>query len=196
MKQIIYVATTPGRVEFITNFLQSMSKYDGKYPVFIESCYEYGWFDFALHHEWDELLFLHDSCEIKDYSLFDICFEQYKGKSVSFTDIPYFIMGLGKFLREPYLKASFPTKNAYRDYQMREFTFGNKYVEYAGEKPIVLFSDFMDGERIDHGHHRKFETKFGRQNLILENQYIKKYKGHWTRYMLYNLDKNGFPIQL
>lgn len=194
MKQVIYVATTPGRVEFITNFLQSMKNYDGKYPLFIESSYEYGWFDFAKDHEWDELLFLHDSCEIKDYDLFDNVFETYKGKSVSFTGVPYFLMGLGKFLREPYLKASFPTKNAYMDYKDKEFTFGNDYVKYAGEEPIVLFPDFMENEERDKG--RVMERKFGRRNVILENQYIKKYKGHWTRRMLYNLDKNGFPITI
>jgi hypothetical protein len=194
MKQVIYVATTPGRVEFITNFLQSMKNYDGKYPLFIESSYEYGWFDFAKEHEWDELLFLHDSCEIKDYDLFDNVFETYKGKSVSFTGVPYFLMGLGKFLREPYLKASFPTKNAYMDYKDKEFTFGNDYVKYAGEEPYVLFHNFMENEEKDKG--RVMERKFGRRNVILENQYIKKYKGHWTRHMLYNLDKNGFPITI
>jgi len=194
MKQIIYVATTPGRVEFLTNFLESMRKYDGKYPLFIESSYEYGWFDFARNYEWDELLFLHDSCEIKDYDLFDMVFETYKGKSVSFTGIPYFLMGLGKFLRDPYLKASFDTKNAYMDYKDKEFTFGNDYVKYAGEPPVVLFPEFLENEKKDK--YRAMERKFGRQNIILENQYIKKYKGHWTRKMLYNLDKNGFPITL
>lgn len=194
MKQIIYVATTPGRVEFITNFLQSMKGYDGKYPLFIESSYEYGWFDFAQNHQFDEILFLHDSVEIKDYALFDLVFETYKGKSVSFSGIPYFIMGLGKFLREPYLKASFPTKNAYMDYKDKEFTFGTTYVKYAGEEPIVLFPDFMENEEKDR--YRAMERKFGRRNILLENQYLKKYKGHWTRKMCYNLDKNGFPIEL
>jgi hypothetical protein len=52
----------------------------------------------------------------------------------------------------------------------------------------------MDNERQDYS--RRFEDKFGRKNIILENNYIKKYKGHWTRRMLYNLDKNGFPINL
>jgi hypothetical protein len=194
MKQIVYVATTPGRYDFITNFLQSMKGYDGKYPLFIESCYEYGWFDFAKDHQWDELLFLHDSIEIKDYALFDLVFETYKGKSVSFSDKPYFIMGLGKFLREPYLEASFDTKNAYMDYKDKEFTFGNDYVKYADESPIVLFPDLMKNEERDT--YRAMERKFGRRNILLENQYIKKYKGHWTRGMLYNLDKNGFPIEL
>jgi hypothetical protein len=194
MKQIIYVATTLGRTEFIFNFLNSMKGYNGKYPLFIESSYEYGWFDFARDHQWDELLFLHDSCEIKDYGLFDLVFEEHKGKSVSFSDLPYFIMGLGKFLREPYLASSFDTKNAYIDYQTKEFTFGPRYVELAGEKPVVLFPDFMDNERQDYS--RKFENKFGRKNIILENKYIKKYKGHWTRRMLYNLDRDGFPIKL
>jgi len=195
MKQIIYVATTPGRYEFIANFLQSMKGYDGKYPLFIESSYEYGWFDFAQSHQWDELLFLHDSVEIKDYALFDLVFEKYKGKSVSFTDTPYFLMGLGKFLRKPYLEVSFDTKNAYMDYKDKEFLFGKIYTK-STETPIVLFPDFMDSERQINGKVRHFERKFGRQNLVLENQYIKKYKGHWTSTMLYNLDKDGFPIKL
>ena len=196
VKQIVYVATTPGRIEFIKNFLESIREYSGKYPIFIESACGYDWFDFARNHQWDELLFLHDSIEIKDLSFFDLVFETHKGKSVSFSGEPFFIMGLGKFLREPYLKASFPTKNAYMDYKDGEFTFGPEYVKYAGEKPVVLFPDFMDSEREDQGHKRPFEQKFGRRNLILENNYIKKYKGHWTRRMLYNLDKNGFPIPL
>ena len=45
MRQVIYVATTPGRVDFLINFINSMKDYDGKYPVFIESWYQYDWYD-------------------------------------------------------------------------------------------------------------------------------------------------------
>jgi len=194
LRQVIYVASTPGRVDFITNFLQSMKNYDGKYPMFIESWYQYDWFDFAKHHEWDELLFLHDSMEIKDYSLFDIVFEKYKGESVSFTYQPFFIMGLGKYLRKPYLEAAFTTTNAYSDYAPHEYTFGSEYVKCAGKEPIVLFPDFMEEEQMQHGKRPHYERKFNRQNLVMENQYVKKYKGHWTNNMIKNVDKNGYQI--
>lgn len=193
MRQVIYVATTPGRIDFITNFLQSVRDYDGKYPIFIESCYNYDWFDFALHHEYDELLFLHDSIEVKDFSIFDLCFETHRGESVSFTESPFFVMGLGKFLRKPYLASVFANNNAYTDYEQHEFTFGDEYVKNVGRNPVVLFPDFLEEEQRQHGKKPRFEQKFGRRNLIMENNYIKKYKGHWTHNMLKNLDRNGFP---
>jgi len=195
MKQIIYVASTPGRIDFLTNFLQSVKNYDGKYPIFIESCYHYGWFDFATDHEYDEILFLHDSVEIKDYSLFDLVFDTYRGLSVSFTDKPYFIMGLGKFLRKPYLESSFYTNNAYEDYGPHEFSFGPDYVKHDGGRiPVVLFPDFLEEEQMQHGKRPRYERKFNRLNLVMENKYIKKYKGHWTANMIKNVDKNGYQI--
>jgi hypothetical protein len=52
----------------------------------------------------------------------------------------------------------------------------------------------MDEEQRQHGKRPHFEAKFGRRNMIMENQYIKKYKAHWTLGMLKNVDKNGYQI--
>ena len=195
MRQIIYIATTPGRLDILQNCLASLKAYDGKYPICIESWYQYDWFDFALHNDFDELLFLHDSIEVKDYSIFDLVFESHRGESVSFTGLPFFVMGLGKFLRKPYLASVFPNKNAYMDYGVGEYTFGPTYVKNdGGKEPFVLFPDFMDEEQRQHGKVPHFERKFGRQNMIMENKYIKKYKAHWTYNMLKNVDKNGYQI--
>ena len=42
-------------------------------------------------------------------------------------------------------------------------------------QPIVLFNDFDKGANNPH------EQKLGRDNMILENHYIKKYKGSWDK---------------
>jgi hypothetical protein len=198
-RQIIYVATTPGRIDFITNFLNSVKNYNGKYPIFIESGYGYDWFDFAKNHNYDEILFLHDSVEIKDLSFFDLVFETHKRKSVSLTDVPYFIMGLGKFLREPYLAtiATFPpVPDAYMSYRDVEFNFGPRYCEIAKETPVVITPEFNRCEWTGHKKERRFTTKFGRYNLILQDKYIRKYKGHWRSDMLQGLDGDGFKEEL
>lgn len=198
-RQVIYIATTPGRIEFITNFLNSIRKYNGEYPIFIESAYGYDWYDFARNHDYDEIFFLHDSVEIKDLSIFDLVFKTYKGKSVSFDDKPYFIMGLGKFLKKPYIETANlypPVPEAYVAYRDIEFTFGLKYCEVAGEIPVVLSPEFTKCEWTGHKKERRFTTKFGRYNLILQNQWIKKYKGHWRNDMLFGLDGDGFKDEL
>ena len=193
MKQIIFVTTTPERVEVITNFLHSMREYSGKYSLFIQSGYEYNQFEFARDHQFDEILTLNDSIEIKDYSLFDLIFETYKGKSVSFTGHPYFLMDMGKFKREPYLQAAYEGSETYIGRGTHEYLFGTKYCECAKEEPVVLFPDLLEPERKVNvtNHWVTYETKFGRKNMILENQYIKKYKGHWTGGMMRSADRNG-----
>jgi hypothetical protein len=196
-RQVIYIATTPGRVDMLYNCLRRFKdlNYDGKYPIFVESCYHYDWFDFARHHDCDEIMFLHDSVQMMDISFFDLVFETYKGKSVSIGGPPYFLMGLGKFLRKPYLKTAdlFPQPHdAYMGYKDVEFNFGPKYCEIAKETPIVIDPDFMKCETRGHKKEREFRRKFGRMNLVLRNKYMIKYKAHWNRSMLGYADKDGY----
>jgi len=81
------------------------------------------------------------------------------------------------------------------DYGAGEYSFGPTYVKNdGGKEPFVLFPDFLDEEQRQHGLKPHFERKFGRQNMIMENQYIKKYKAHWTYNMLKNVDRNGYQI--
>jgi hypothetical protein len=195
MRQVILVQTTPGRVEILTNFLQSIKNYDGKYPLFIESAYNYSWFDFVTHHEFDEILILHDSVEIKDLSLFDLVFDKYKGRSVSFTGMPYFVMEMGKYKRKPYLESIFEGSETYKGRGQNEFQFGPAYVKNSNEVPVVLFPNMMECEWPGNKKKRKFHWKFNRGNLVLENQYIRKYKGHWAECMIRTLDKDGYIIK-
>jgi hypothetical protein len=190
MKQAIFVAATPHRTDFLANFLSFMREYSGKYPIIIYSDYNFSKFDsFMRTTLYDEVLYLADSIEVKDLSLFDLIFEKYKGQSVSFTDVPYFLMGFGKWRRESYIKLPVENQLSYHQGADIEGVKGEKYAEIDG-KPVILFPSLMDREHFD----PRYEVKFNRENLILENEYIKKYKGHWHLEMTDNVDLNGYPL--
>lgn len=187
-KNVIFVKASPTRKEFLDNFMKSMENYNHKYELVISDGSHSAPLEYAQTHDFDEMLILYDSVEIKDLSLFDLVFETYKGKSVSFSDKPYYMMEMGKVKREPYLKSAFPNLKTFKDVCDIECIFGDIYAKNDGENPIVLFPELMEQER----NNPKHEIKFGRDNIILENKYLKKYKAHWSMEQVIDCDEDGF----
>jgi hypothetical protein len=176
MNQAIVIATTPSSVWL--NLIRDSLKSYSKYPLIILSDYTYelGKIKYIYDHtDIDEFVFLHDTCVIKDLSLFDLCFETYQGISVAFSMCPVkFGMYLGKYRRDTLKRVEIPTPYSKIDSVKYEVSFNNAYCQ-AEPETVLLFNDFHDVPR--------FEEKNGRNNMVLENQYLKKYKGTWSMEM-------------
>ena len=144
-----------------------------------ENWFEYGAVIPVMERtKYDEVFLLHDTCEIKNAYLFDLIFEKYPGISVALTR--NFQMHMGKFLRSVLEKVDIPrAKDAWVDADVEE-SFPPKYIVAADWRYVTLFPGFASvgdwpPER---------EEKFGRLNMVLENEFLKKYKSKWSRNMI------------
>lgn len=122
----------------------------------------------------DEIFFLNESMIVKDNSIWDIVFREYEGRSVAVGD--KFLMHLGKYLRKYADKTYYPTINNKSDEVfLGEFGWTKEYMaldpDYVSIQPIT--DTFQE-----------YEEKHGRRNMILENDYFKKWKAHWDANML------------
>jgi hypothetical protein len=119
----------------------------------------------------DRFLFLQDSWVIKDDGFWDLL-EAHTG-SVAITADPYFYgCYAGVYERSVIEQIGVPEIKSKREAIDNEIAWHKSYVEVAG-KPVVLFPDLTDAKAT-----RQVE-KHGRANLVLENDYIIKYKGTW-----------------
>ena len=180
MKQAIVIASTPQTSEALTNLIDSLKGYN-KYPiiVLIDNTFELGKINYIYHStDIDEFLLLHDSCEIKDLSLFDIVFEEHRGESVALSDCPcIFGCYLGKYRREVLAKMFIPLPKNKSEAVQYEVEFNKMYIDNEPNFTL-LFNDLRDRQ--------VFEEKFGRLNMKLENKYLIKYKGTWSPAMIKN----------
>ena len=173
MKQVIVIATTPNRYRWLANCLETLKGYD-KYPLMVISDFnwELGKIRFVYENtNIDEFFLLHDSCEVKDPSLFDLVFEKHRGESVAFSDHPVvFGMYLGKYRREILEKMDIPIVRDKKGAIYWEEKFNIDYVQ-LDPATVLLFDDFR--------HTTIFEEKLGRKNMKVENEYLVKWKGTW-----------------
>lgn len=198
MKQGIIIPTHVSRLRWLDQCLKSIQT---TYPVYVvfqgeepdpEVCqlirekgflpchqelngYDPGGIVYAMHHtELDEFFILHDSCIVKDNKLFDKVFHKdHKSIALSLTPCP-FGMFLGKYQRSVCEMMEIPVAhNKYHAVELEE-SWNREYSAKAQWE--LLFDDFHDQQ--------VFEEKFGRTNMVLENKYLKKWKGSWHRDMV------------
>lgn len=165
----IFIASSPGREHWV----EQCSKSLGEIPhtVICDYGYELGKIRWIWQHtKFDRFLFLQDSVIIKDLSLIDMIFSYPKSVAISNCPVP-FGMYLGVYSRETLDKTGVPKARTKEDAIRFEVDWSNKYCE--NESVPVLFEDFTDANATG--------TKkiFGRTNLVLENEYLIKYKGTW-----------------
>jgi hypothetical protein len=123
----------------------------------------------------EEFFLLHDSCIVKDNLLWKVVFEGYRENSVALANHPtIFGMFLGKYRMEIAKQLDPPIAKDKTHAVDLEEEWNRKYCEL--DYPIVLDEPLSIGD--------KFEQRHGRENMILENRWIKKYKGAWNRNML------------
>lgn len=120
----------------------------------------------------DEFMVLHDSCVIKDNKLFDIVFNGYFEESVALSNYPVMMgMFLGKYRMKIVTQLEPPVAKDKEHSIDLEESWNQKYTRI--EQPILLDSYISISN--------KFEERHGRNNMVLENKYLIKYKGTYNR---------------
>ena len=173
MKQGIIIVTNNKSKEQLLNCLSSIV--GTLYPVLIytndydNSGFESAAITYAYEHtDWDEFVLLQDTVEVKNIDFFNIVFEEFKGKTV-FAQNGGFSF-LNKYTRKALLLTGIPKTKTKRESIYAESTFHRALLNTG---VFVLWPKSLKDNP-----NREF--KFGRKNMILENDYIKKYKGCWN----------------
>jgi hypothetical protein len=166
---MIVVATTPGRQEWLAQCLASI-----KQPVLVLSdfTFELGKINWIFNNtKIDRFMFLQDSVVIKNQDLFDLLFKD-KG-SIALTNDPcMYGMYLGVYERQVLEKIEIPIPKNKAESIAYELSWTENYCKAAGNVRLA-FTDFSDSRS------RRKEVLFGRENLVLENDFLIKYKGNW-----------------
>ena len=166
---MIVVGTTPGREEWLGQCLRSIN-----FPVLVLSnfTYELGKINWVFHNtNIDRFMFLQDSVVVKDERLFDLVFND-KG-SISLSNDPCFYgMFMGVYERQHLAKIDIPIPKSKAESIALELSWTDKYCQ-AAKNVRLAFTDFKDSNS------KRQETIFGRLNLVIENDFLIKYKGNW-----------------
>jgi hypothetical protein len=137
---------------------------------------------YAVYERTDhrDIFLLPNSCEIVNAELFELVFERARERSVAFAlmgglgEGGFWHSEIGKY-RRPVLDRmdsleGYLPRTAL-DAVKTEMTFTPRY-HSLDPKTVVLFPDWVDSNH--------FEEKFGERRMKIANEYIIKWKGHWT----------------
>jgi hypothetical protein len=165
---LIVVATTPGREDWLKQCLESIEQ-----PVFVLSdhTFELGKIHTIFHKtNIDRFMFLQDSVVVKDQNIFKLLDDE---GSIAFTNDPVpFGMYMGVYERSVLEKIYIPLPRTKQDAIKYEIEWTKIYCSQAPKLKTAY------PELCDQNATRK-EFVFGRENLVLENDYLIKYKGNW-----------------
>jgi len=119
----------------------------------------------------DEFFVLHDSCIVKDNLLWKVVFDGYWQDSVALSKEPVMMgMFIGKYRMEICEQLEPPVASTKEDAVKLEESWNNAYCTV--EQPILLERPLVKSDTFEHKH--------GRDNMVLENRWLKKYKGTWS----------------
>lgn len=170
---ITVVCTTPKREMWLKDCLQSI----GERPIMVLSDYSYevGKIDFLTKHtKIDKFLLLQDSVVFKDADKFYDALEQHTG-SVSVNVCPKFYGSyMGVYEKRILEQMTIPVATSKKDAVMFEVTFNDAYVALLGGAVPVMYPELHDDNNTG------FVERYGRQNMVLENDVMIKYKGTWN----------------
>ena len=166
---MIVVGTTPVREEWLAQCLKSITK-----PVLVLSdfTYELGKINWVFNNtKIERFMFLQDSVIVKNEKLFELL-DNDKG-SIAFTNDPsMYGMYMGVYERVHLAKIDIPVPKSKAESIMYEMSWTGSYCQVA-KNVRLAFTDFTDSKS------QRKETIFGRPNLVLENDFLIKYKGNW-----------------
>lgn len=120
---------------------------------------------------YDEFVFLPESTVVLDQSILDECFERWAGRSVNLGTAQglAFRMYLGKYRGEVVRALTVPVVRGKEEAIMYEVTW---CVAYAHADEYVSL-----GGPLEHTDVR--EERHGRTNMVVENEWLRKWKGTW-----------------
>jgi hypothetical protein len=166
---MIVIATTPGRENWLAQCLASI-----EHPVLVLSdfTFELGKINWIFNNtKIERFMFLQDSVVIKNQDLFDLLFKD-KG-SISLTNDPaMYGMYLGVYERSVLEKIEIPVPKSKKESIEFELSWTDVYCK-AARNVRLAFTDLADSKA------KRKEVLFGRENLVLENDFLIKYKGNW-----------------
>ncbi len=156
--------------------MNSINGFD-KYQILVLSDYNYelGKIKWVRDHtDLDEFVFLQETLEVKNPEIFDLAFGAQV--SYSFSNYPVdFGSYLGKYQTKYLKEMEIPKIESKMDSVVQEVDFNNKYTSISPYRTMTNPLNDKNG-RVDYF--------LGRKNLIIENEYLIKYKGTWHRSMI------------
>lgn len=167
---LIVIGTSPGRTEWASEASASISR---DHIVVSSFGYELNKIRFVVEEtKAERFLLLQDSWVVKSDEFWDLL-DTVQG-SVALSPYPYFYgCYAGVYESWAVREVGIPVVQD-KDHSIRlEVDWHRQYVDVAGE-PTVLFPDLVDANATG------VVMKHGRENLVLENDLIAKYKGTWT----------------
>ena len=126
----------------------------------------------------DEFLLLPATTEIVDNNLLKMVFVNLKGRSVAFSTYPtIFGMFIGKYRKSIVDNMDFVMPKNKEEAVEMEMTFNQQYLQ-LDPNTTILWRDFVDNDNI--------VEIFGEKRMLIENPFIKKWKGTYHRDMIKN----------
>jgi hypothetical protein len=166
---LVVVGSSPDRQDWLADCSASIKR---EHIVVVNFGFELAKIDWVMKNtNAERFLLLQDSWLIKDDAFWDLL-EAHPGSVAINSDPYYFGCYAGIYERSVIEKICVPVMADKRDAIRNEIDWHKAYVEVAGE-PVVLFSDLTDNNATG------TVKRHGRINLVLENDYIAKYKGTW-----------------
>jgi hypothetical protein len=166
---LIVIGSSPDRQEWLADCSASIKR---DHIAVVNTGFELGKIRWVIENtSADRFLFLQDSWIIKDKGFWDLL-EAHSGSVAINSDPYYFGCYAGVYERSVIDQIGVPVITTKREAIDNEIAWHQDYVKVASE-PLVLFPDLKDSNST-----RQVE-KHGRTNLVLENDYIAKYKGTW-----------------
>lgn len=167
MKQGIVVGTSPGRENWIKDFLESI-----KLPCIVLTVdgYELGKIKWIYENtDLDRFIFLQDSLVIRNNDLLNSVFDS-PGSACLMCDPDHFGSYLGLYERSVLEKVGIPDAHTKRDAIRYEWEWTKKYVAACDN-----FS-----HPLDLNHQIVYTVyKHGRENMLYVNDLYEKWKGDW-----------------
>jgi hypothetical protein len=136
-----------------------------------EDRFELGAMKATLEHtDWDEFILIQDTFEVINPEIFDILFTNYPDQSVFYG--PSRQMFLAKYRRQVLEKLEIPDTRTKLESIFQESKFANLY---ESVEPFMIFNHSFRDENF----YGNTEWKWGRENLVLKDEYLIKWKGTW-----------------
>jgi len=182
----VYVVLTDQQGDWPPDIYERIEK-AGYHPIPTGDCWEVNAIRavYDMVPELEEFFFLQDTVEVLDpVGLAELIFTVHRGYSCP-VNKP-FQCYLGKYRREVLDNVDWPRVVTKEDAVRQEGRFTQQYLNKDPKPPRILFPGFNEGA--------SFEEKHGRLNRVVENDYLRKYRGTWHANLqkrIHEIDKEG-----